>query len=168
MRRPFFPPPALPKPGRGATLSSMSDHSDRNGDAPAQPRPDHPTGLLAFAFLLALAGPLAYLWMIDSPFIRSSGSPAILLITAALAVALPAARRARRLRDKFLLGGTVAIATMFFTGFFYLYRLPPPAAAIPATNAPDFTLEDQTGRPVTLSAEYARGPVLLVFYRGHW
>ena len=33
--------------------------------------------------------------------------------------------------------------------------------------APDFTLEDQNGQKITLSA--ARGlPTVLVFYRGHW
>jgi cytochrome oxidase Cu insertion factor (SCO1/SenC/PrrC family) len=34
--------------------------------------------------------------------------------------------------------------------------------------APDFTLEDQNGRKVTLSAARGQAPVVLVFYRGHW
>lgn len=34
--------------------------------------------------------------------------------------------------------------------------------------APDFTLEDQNGRPLTLSAERGKRPVVLVFYRGYW
>ncbi len=34
--------------------------------------------------------------------------------------------------------------------------------------APDFTLEDQDGRSVTLSAEWKKRPVVLVFYRGNW
>lgn len=34
--------------------------------------------------------------------------------------------------------------------------------------APDFTLEDQSGRQVTLSAEVEMKPVVLVFYRGYW
>jgi cytochrome oxidase Cu insertion factor (SCO1/SenC/PrrC family) len=38
----------------------------------------------------------------------------------------------------------------------------------PGVQAPDFTLEDQNGRPVTLSAFRAQRPVVLVFYRGHW
>ena len=33
---------------------------------------------------------------------------------------------------------------------------------------PDFTLEDQNGRAVTLSAEWKSQPVVLIFYRGHW
>ena len=34
--------------------------------------------------------------------------------------------------------------------------------------APDFTLEDQDGRAVKLSAEWKVRPVVLIFYRGHW
>jgi cytochrome oxidase Cu insertion factor (SCO1/SenC/PrrC family) len=34
--------------------------------------------------------------------------------------------------------------------------------------APDFTLEDQDGKPVTLSDYRGQKTVVLVFYRGHW
>lgn len=34
--------------------------------------------------------------------------------------------------------------------------------------APDFTLEDQGGRKLILSAERGKRPVVLVFYRGYW
>ncbi len=34
--------------------------------------------------------------------------------------------------------------------------------------APDFTLEDQQGRPVTLSSTRGKMPIVLVFYRGYW
>lgn len=34
--------------------------------------------------------------------------------------------------------------------------------------APDFTLPNQTGQPVSLAALRARGPVVLSFYRGRW
>jgi peroxiredoxin len=41
------------------------------------------------------------------------------------------------------------------------------AALLPGRIAPDFTLHDQNGKAVTLSA--ARGSkVVLVFYRGYW
>ncbi|KJD44619.1 peroxiredoxin-like family protein [Paenibacillus terrae] len=36
------------------------------------------------------------------------------------------------------------------------------------TRAPDFSLPDYTGRTITLSEETAKGPVVLIFYRGHW
>jgi peroxiredoxin len=35
-------------------------------------------------------------------------------------------------------------------------------------QAPDFTLPDQLGRPVSLKEKLTRGPVVLVFYRGEW
>jgi peroxiredoxin len=35
-------------------------------------------------------------------------------------------------------------------------------------NAPDFTLTDQLGRPVSLKERLASGPIALVFYRGEW
>lgn len=34
--------------------------------------------------------------------------------------------------------------------------------------APDFTLEDQTNRRVTLSSARGSRPTVLVFYRGNW
>ena len=34
--------------------------------------------------------------------------------------------------------------------------------------APDFTLPNQAGAPVSLAALRARGPVVLSFYRGRW
>jgi hypothetical protein len=38
----------------------------------------------------------------------------------------------------------------------------------PGVQAPDFTLNDQNGSPVTLSALTARGPVLMSVFRGFW
>jgi cytochrome oxidase Cu insertion factor (SCO1/SenC/PrrC family) len=35
-------------------------------------------------------------------------------------------------------------------------------------RAPDFTLPDAAGRPVTLADYRGRQPVVLVFYRGYW
>ncbi|WP_261303673.1 peroxiredoxin-like family protein [Paenibacillus andongensis] len=35
-------------------------------------------------------------------------------------------------------------------------------------KAPDFTLDNQTGKSITLSEENAKGPVILTFYRGEW
>jgi hypothetical protein len=34
--------------------------------------------------------------------------------------------------------------------------------------APDFTLPNMAGQPVTLARLLARGPVVLSFYRGRW
>jgi cytochrome oxidase Cu insertion factor (SCO1/SenC/PrrC family) len=37
-----------------------------------------------------------------------------------------------------------------------------------AEMAPDFTLEDQQNRKITLSEARSETPVMLVFYRGNW
>ena len=34
--------------------------------------------------------------------------------------------------------------------------------------APDFTLPDAEGRPVSSAALRAQGPLVLTFFRGHW
>lgn len=34
--------------------------------------------------------------------------------------------------------------------------------------APDFTLENENGNPITLSQFRGKSSVILVFYRGHW
>ena len=36
------------------------------------------------------------------------------------------------------------------------------------STAPDFTLPNAAGQPVSLAALRARGPVVLSFYRGRW
>ena len=38
----------------------------------------------------------------------------------------------------------------------------------PGARAPDFTLNDQNGNPVTLSALTAAGPVVMSVFRGFW
>jgi cytochrome oxidase Cu insertion factor (SCO1/SenC/PrrC family) len=35
-------------------------------------------------------------------------------------------------------------------------------------TAPDFTLEDQSTRKITLAESRGKNPVVLVFYRGYW
>jgi hypothetical protein len=69
---------------------------------------------------------------------------------------------------------------LFVFGIFYLTRQLPASAASSriGQKAPEFSLTDQTGNPVTLAELLATPPasapgakangVLLIFYRGHW
>ena len=82
--------------------------------------------------------------------------------------------RAFRAGRRKILGSIALIFSVLVAGlfhayvFWYSYRMP---GATPITSAmilaPDFTLTDQHGRPVTLSDLRGRNAVL-VFYRGHW
>lgn len=47
----------------------------------------------------------------------------------------------------------------------YPIRATPPQ---PGETAPDFELPDSTGTPRRLSELCSAGPLVLVFYRGHW
>src|SRR5262249_60035001 len=68
--------------------------------------------------------------------------------------------------------------TFFFSSAVAQTKLgPKETAQLPATDlervavgteAPDFTLEDQTGKPIMLSESRGKKSVVLVFYRGYW
>ncbi|HKQ98425.1 MAG TPA: hypothetical protein VJV75_11155 [Candidatus Polarisedimenticolia bacterium] len=76
------------------------------------------------------------------------------------------------------LGLGVVISGLFCVGFFVGMREIPASAGAPhaGQQAPDFTLPDQDGKPVTLAEILAPRPgeedkpggAVLVFYRGHW
>lgn len=118
--------------------------------------------LALVAFVLA---PLSWAWTIDQPFLRSSGFTAWVLLALALFLALSAAHRDRRGWVRAVAGIQLVAVPLSFWAFFVYARLP--AAHVPEI-ATEFTLPDQDGRPVTLSSELQNGPVLLVFFRGHW
>jgi hypothetical protein len=74
---------------------------------------------------------------------------------------------------------SVAVVSLFVFGVFYEFRQVPASAAAPRVGqkAPDFTLPDQNGKPVTLAELLSSPPgagsarangVLLIFYRGFW
>ena len=74
--------------------------------------------------------------------------------------------------------GWVSLAALAFTVLlllagryfnFVMARMPAATPAIRAGEpAPDFTLSDASGAPVTLSSFRGRQPVVIVFYRGAW
>ena len=65
----------------------------------------------------------------------------------------------------------ISVLLLGLAGYFnfVIARVPDtPSALVVGRPAPDFTLPDAAGRPVTLSEYRGRKPVLLVFYRGYW
>ena len=66
---------------------------------------------------------------------------------------------------------TFALFALFCVGSFFFARQLPSSSAAPQVGqqAPDFTLNDASGQPVSLSGMLKdHKAVLLVFYRGYW
>ena len=125
-------------------------------------------GLALVGLLLSLGGPILYMLLLDVPMFRSSGLPAWVLLAVGLGCAGVAAVRDTRLRVGLASGGALLLAIAFVVGFFGLAAVPEATTLTTLEIAPDFTLPDHTNTPVSLRDARAAGPVLLVFYRGHW
>ena len=118
--------------------------------------------------LLVLLGPVAYFLLLDFPSLRSSGAPGLGLMAAGSAAGVVAARRDTRAWVQGLGVLNIALLLGFVVALFVVFTLPQAEGVTNLTLAPDFTVPDHLGQPVTLSEAWAEGPVLLVFYRGFW
>lgn len=119
--------------------------------------------------VLALGGVPAYLALIDVPFLRTTGLAALVTMGLGAVLAGLALRRDSRRWVRVLGIADLALVGCLTFAYYALSVLPKPAdAATSLVAAPDFTLRDERGREVSLKASYSAGPVLLVFYRGHW
>ena len=126
------------------------------------------TWLAISGLVLVLAGPISYALLLRVPWIRATAAPNLALAAVGLILGVVAASRAGHGWPAWLAAGDVLL-TLMFGRTLRLSNLDRPSK-VPAdqATAPDFTLPDQDGRPVTLSSFRGKGPVLLVFYRGHW
>jgi hypothetical protein len=132
-------------------------------------------------FVVLVAGLFSYPFLFRFPTTRDFPwvSVASMLVGGSL-VAIGLARAFRdpqRYRGR--IGGTIAAVLAIGLSGFFLYFTFVGARKIPASKgapqvgsrAPDFTLPDQDGNPVTLSkvlSESKPAAVVLVFYRGFW
>ena len=123
------------------------------------------TGFLPYV-LMSMSGKIPFA-LRDRPWPLE----AIAILFAAFAVFLAVrAYRQKSARAAATIAATLAtLHAAFFVLFVHIATvLPKPQQELGVgTHAPDFTLPDETGAPVTLAS--LRGhPALLVFYRGSW
>jgi len=135
-----------------------------SGNAPAANRPGAWHIWLALA--VAIAGPIVYTLCLGQPFIRTSGAPIWIGVGIGAGWALKLAKTHRRWW-MWTVSGMICLAGIGLLVGFNM-PLPTPKDFTTLAVAPDFTLPDEHGQPVSLKAELTRGPVHLVFYRGHW
>jgi AhpC/TSA family protein len=124
------------------------------------------SGVVPYAALNA--GGAMPLWLRDHPWPMELVAVAATVAAVALAVQAFRQRRVRIAATVSAVLGTLATAVFLLLIHKVTYDLPPPPADLAVgTTAPDFTLSDEGGHPVTLSS--LRGhPAVLVFYRGFW
>ena len=142
---------------------------------------------LWLGLLLVLAAPFLFLLVfIRFPATRDVPWATLLMFGLGIGLLAQAMRHAYRdatnYRGKVMtpiaLAVAVALGGLFAYGMLVGTRNLPASSGAPRTGqrAPDFTLSDQDGRPVTLAELLAPAPgaagqqggVVLVFFRGHW
>lgn len=125
--------------------------------------------LSVYGMLVTAVGGVSYFLLTDIPFIRNTAAPNIVLVVVGMAMAGWGVVK-RRSKGTIISAGVSAFVGLGLIGSLTVLMKLPPAEAMARTadTLPDFTLPNQDGVPVTLSSYKGKGPVLLVFYRGHW
>ena len=125
---------------------------------------------LAALSVVAAAGAIAgYVLLFRVAAVRNHPEGYVVGFAVAVALAALALARSRRWYAWLALG----VSTLLLLGGSWFNFV---AARVPATPtalrvgepAPDFTLPDATGRPVSLGDYRGKKAVVLVFYRGSW
>ena len=123
--------------------------------------------LLSVLFSLgAIAGYYAFLRV---PAVRNH--PALYLVAFAVATVIAGAATWHAARWPNFVALGLSVVLLILGGYFnfVLARVPAtPTVLRVGEPAPDFTLPDATGAPVSLASFRERTPVVLVFYRGYW
>jgi hypothetical protein len=127
--------------------------------------------LLLLSVLVAIGAVAAYVLLFRVAIIRNHPEGYVMAFALATTLAALGVARAqgRRWPAWLVLGFTslLLVAGAWFN--FVAARVPAaPTALQVGERAPDFTLADATGRPVSLADYRGKKPVVIVFYRGYW
>ena len=126
-------------------------------------------GPALLSVLLSLAAIGGYIVFLRVPAVRNH--PALYLVAFAIATSIAgvATWRAARWPNFVALGLSVVLLILGGVFNFVLAKIPPaPAVLRVGEPAPDFTLPDASGAPLSLASFREHTPVVLVFYRGYW
>lgn len=104
------------------------------------------------------------------PVLSRTGAAMLGLMALGALLAIRAVWTDRRFGNGICAFVSTALTVFMAIAYPMMTRLPPPMQEPPlaGAKAPDFTLVNHLGAPVTLAEGLSQGPTLLVFYRGHW
>jgi hypothetical protein len=125
--------------------------------------------LALLSALVAASGIAAYVLLFRVALVRNHPEGYVAAAGVATGLALLALRRSRRWTSWLALAfsALVLVGGVWFNAV--VARVPgTPTALRVGEPAPDFTLPDAGGRPVTLADYRGHKAVVLVFYRGYW
>jgi cytochrome oxidase Cu insertion factor (SCO1/SenC/PrrC family) len=118
---------------------------------------------------IALGAMVGYFSLLRVVVVRNH--PALYLVAFGLAAAIAAIATTRAPRWPNVTALVLSLALLGLGSYFNFViariRLGPPAVRV-GQPAPDFSLPDAKGAPVTLASFRGRSPVVVVFYRGYW
>jgi AhpC/TSA family len=127
--------------------------------------------LAALSVAVAIGAVAAYALLLRVAVVRNHPEGYVVAFGLATALAALAVGRARGRRwPAWLALGFSSLLLVSGAWFNFVgARVPVTATALRVgERAPDFTLPDATGRPVSLAEYRGKKPVVLVFYRGYW
>ena len=126
-------------------------------------------GPALFSVALSIGAIVGYFSFLRVPFIRNH--PVLYVAAFALAAAIAAIAALQAPRWPSLTALAISLGLLILGSYFnfVMARIPlgPPILRV-GQPAPDFTLPDAKGTPVTLASFRGRTPVVVVFYRGYW
>ena len=126
-------------------------------------------GPALLSVLLSLAAIAGYIVFLRVAAVRNH--PELYLVAFAIATLIAgfATWRAAHWPNSVALGLSVVLLSLGGVFNFVLAKIPAaPTVLRVGEPAPDFTLPDASGAPVSLASFRERTPVVLVFYRGYW
>ena len=126
-------------------------------------------GPALLSVLLSLAAIVGYIAFLRVSTIRNHPELYLVAFAIATVIAGVATWRAARWPNFMALGLSVILLTLGGVFNFVLAKIPAtPTVLRVGEPAPDFTLPDAAGAPVSLASFRDRTAVVLVFYRGYW
>ena len=128
-----------------------------------------PGRLAALSGLICVGAIAAYSMLLGVPAVRNHPEGYVAAFAIAATVAGLALALARRWHAWLALAVSLLLFGLGSYVNFVLARIPAePVVLRVGEPAPDFTLTDAAGRPMSLADYRGQTPVVLVFYRGYW